>query len=246
MTAVADELSSNGDVTSSADSPFISESVPADDFDFFDGPPPSSGDVVDAELISESPGRSIKSDPAVSLDRPAKSGVPDIHEWMHFFSNVFIRLSTDFYIDWAFRDVDENDLSEREIERIKLTDVERDRMARPFAEFSNKSKFMRKRGRVIISSADSIDAILQMGMWFSRTSRIAARHKRKSSQPSRPRPVRATPVFRSPAAPPPAPVPVPDNGSDDNVGSGQSAPFARPPGVRPDIVGTVFNPTGGG
>lgn len=222
---------------------FTAEEVPGNDFDFFGGP--SADDIVDGEVIDEPGSRRLKSDTPASLDRGAKSGVPNIDEWMHFFSKVVIRLSTDFYIDYAFRDVDEDALSEREIERIRLTDVERDRMARPFAEYSNKSKFMRKHGRMVIASADSIDAVIQMGMWFSRVNRIAAKHRgTRVRRAARQQAARPAPIFRPQPRQPAQPEFV--DRSDDNVGTGQSAPQPREPGWRPDIAGVVFNPTGGG
>lgn len=226
-----------GDITSE------DEGEGAQVFDWFDDPRNQDpADIIEGEIVSEG----SRKDQAKSggstgtLDRPAKGGVPNIDEWMHFFSKVVIRLSTDFYIDMAFRDVDENLLTDRDIERIKLTDTERDRMARPFAEYSNKSKFMRKHGRSIVSAADSIDAVIQIGMWVSRVNRIAARVKGKTG-PRRPNVVRAAPVFR-------APVQQEDNYEQETEGVSSFASPAQP-GVgafRPDIAGTVFNPGGGG
>lgn len=224
---------------------FVAEDVPASDFDFFNSP---AGDVIDGEIVNDDPPadnvRSLKSGVATNLDRSPKSGMPNIDEWMHFFSKVVIRLSTDFYIDYAFRDIDEEQLTDREIQRIRLTDLERDRMARPFAEYSNKSKFMRKHGRMIIASADSIDAVLQMGMWFSRVNRIASKYRgTRTTRLARPAPVRAAPVF----SPTPRDVPdMVDRSDEPDVSSGQSPPPARGDHWRPDIAGRVFNPTGGG
>lgn len=247
MTATADvSWNGNGD-TDSAPGRFTAESVSPEDFDFFGGPE-AAGDVIDGEIVDDQPepgSRRIKSDTPAALDRGAKSGIPNIDEWMHFFSKVVIRLSTDFYIDYAFRDVDEDALSDREIDRIKLTDIERDRMARPFAEYSNKSKFMKKHGRMVIASADSIDAIIQMGMWFSRVNRIAGKHRgTRAKRAARPQPVRAAPIFR----PQQRQQPVPDfeDRSNENVSSGQGEAQPRPDHWRPDIGGPVFNPSGGG
>lgn len=244
MTATS-EASWNGNADTVSDDDTVTplferEDVPADPtFDFFGN---DDADIVDGEIV-DSP-RSLKSDRPEPLDRSAKSGQPNIDEWMHFFSKVCIRLATDFYIDYAFRDIDEAELSDREIDRIKLTDVERDRMARPFAEYSNKSKFMKKHGRMIIASADSLDSVIQIGMWFSRVNRIRARHTapgRKQRQ-QRQTPVRAAPVFR-----PSPPMPQEDmtDRSDEDVSSGPR-PQPRGDHWRPDIRGTVFNPTGGG
>lgn len=241
MTAEA-ESNGNASIVSDDDIPlFEREDVPAGDFDFFDAPS-GMNDIVDGEVIEGPFGNSsrLKSDGSSSLDRDAKSGQPNIDEWMHFFSKVCIRVATDFYIDYAFREVDEDELSDNEIQRIKLTDIERDRMARPFAEYSNKSKFMKKHGRMIIASADSIDAVLQMGMWFARVNRIASKYKGTRKRAPRVRPVRASPIFQ----PTPQPQPEFEDRSED-VSSGQSSP-SRTDHWRPDIRGPVYNPGGGG
>jgi hypothetical protein len=247
MTAAAETSWSVNDDTVSADddtqvlfnlSDLQREDIPADTFDFFDKP-----DIVDGVIVDEPGSSKLKSDRPAPVDREASSGIPKIDDWMHFFSRVVLRLATDFYIDLAFRDIDEEVLTDREIQRIKLTDVERDRMARPFAEYSNKSKFMRKHGRMIIASADSIDAVLQIGMWVSRVNRIRAKYQGTRRVRAQHQHVRAAPIFR----PTPKVVqPEFEDRSDENVGTGQSAPQPRPDHWRPDIKGNVFNPTGGG
>lgn len=144
---------------------------------------PPADEVVDAEIVDDpneqpQPQPSLKGDRGAIIDRPAKGGIPDVNEWMSFWSGTTIRLLTDFYIELAFSGVDEDIISPGDIQRIKLKIDERNRIARPFAEFSHKSKFMRKHGRAIIASGESIDAILMLGMWFARTNRIAWKYKR--------------------------------------------------------------------
>lgn len=109
--------------------------------------------------------------------RGAKPGIPSIDEWMDFFSRIVLRVACDWYIEWAFRGVDENHLTDREIQRIQMTDEERQRIAVPFAEISHKSKFMRKHGRTIVASGGAFDAIVAIGTWTSRVNRIARKHK---------------------------------------------------------------------
>jgi hypothetical protein len=96
---------------------------------------------------------------------------------MDFFSRIVIRVACDWYIEWAFRGVDENRLTDREIARIQLSDEERKRIAVPFAELSHKSKFMRKHGRTIVASGGLFDAIIALGTWTSRVNRIARKYK---------------------------------------------------------------------
>lgn len=109
--------------------------------------------------------------------RGAKPGIPSIDEWMDFFSRIVLRVACDWYIEWAFRGVDENHLTDREITRIQMTEEERNRIAVPFAEISHKSKFMRKHGRTIVASGGVFDAIVAIGTWTSRVNRIARKHK---------------------------------------------------------------------
>ena len=109
------------------------------------------------------------------LFRPLMSG------WISF-SRIVLRVSCDWYIEWAFRGVDENLLSERDITRLQMSEEERKRIATPFAEFSHKSKFMRKHGRTIVASGGMFDAIIAIGTWTNRVNRIARRHKPQTVQ----------------------------------------------------------------
>jgi hypothetical protein len=143
-------------------------------FDVPIGPPlfdeHETGDGVDDSKLrqkSESP----------PPPREAKPGVPSLDEWMDFFSRIVLRVACDWYIEWAFRGVDENSLTDREIERIQLTVEERQRIAVPLSELSHKSKFMRKHGRTIVASGGAFDAIVALGTWTSRVNRIARKHK---------------------------------------------------------------------
>ena len=163
-----------------------------------------------------------------------KSTMPSLDEWMDFFSRVLLRTATDFYIDWAFRGIDENTLTERDIERIKMTDEERDRIARPFSEFAYKNKFTRKHGREIIATAGSIDAILQLGLWYSRVSRIAAKYKGPKNRNAKQRQHQApvTPVVKI----------EPEEVTSERTGPGpQSSNGTR---FKPPVNGAVWNPGG--
>jgi hypothetical protein len=140
-----------------------------------------AGRIIDAEIIDEEQPRSrLKSGDDIELsDKVANAGVPKVDDFLRFFSRVLLRGATDWYIDWIFADVDENVLSDREIQRIHLSQEERDEIARPFAELSSKVKFMRKHGRTIIASGDSFHSALILMRWFNRTNRIARKYKPK-------------------------------------------------------------------
>lgn len=109
-------------------------------------------------------------------DKP-KAGAPTLDEYQSFFSRVVIKTLTSFYVEMAMRDIDGDMLSDREIDQLEMGKEERDRLALPFAEFSNKSKFMRKHGRMVVSSADSIDALITLGIWARQVNKIAAKHR---------------------------------------------------------------------
>lgn len=148
----------------------------------------SDGDVVDAEIVDEGtdqaqqaakPAERAKASRGRSTGTPrdAKTGPPNLDEWTGFFSRVVLRVTTEWYISWAFRGIDEDLLTEREVERLALTDDERQLIAVPLAEMSNKSKFMRKHGRMIVASGDAFNAMVVLGAWASRVNRIAAKYR---------------------------------------------------------------------
>lgn len=109
--------------------------------------------------------------------RDATKGIPTIDEWMDFFSRILLRVVCDWYISFAFRGVNEDLLTDREIDRLQLTDEERKRIAVPLAELSNKSKVMRRYGRTIVASGGAFDALITLGTWASRVNRIASRYR---------------------------------------------------------------------
>jgi hypothetical protein len=111
--------------------------------------------------------------------RDASKGIPSIDEWMDFFSRIVLRVLCDWYIFWAFRGIEEEWLTDREVDRLQLTDEERQRISVPLAELSNKSKVMRKHGRTIVASGGAFDALLTLGTWASRVNRIAGKYRKR-------------------------------------------------------------------
>lgn len=147
-----------------------SEAVEAEtDFPLFD----DTGDFIDDSRLRTKP---LPTPPP----RDASKGIPALDDWMDFFSRIFLRVVCDWYISFAFRGVDEDSLSDREIDRLQLTEDERKRVAVPLSELSYKSKLMRKHGRTIIASGGAFDALITLGTWASRVNRIASRHKAKT------------------------------------------------------------------
>jgi hypothetical protein len=185
---------------------------------------------------------------------PARgAGVPTIDEWLDFFSRIVVTTLTDFAIEMAFRGVDEELLSDREIKSIKLDAEERGRIAKPFAEFAHRNKFTRKHGREIIAAAGSIDAILQLGLWYTRMTRIAMKYQERSGRVTRqarfrkPPQAARTAMQRNQERNTQRVVVVdPEVSADERLG--QSTPNHTANGHerewRPDVGGPVFNPGG--
>lgn len=167
----------NGPIVTDLDeeetNPFI-----ADDNPFIVEPsPPIFGEREDGNSIDEAEPRLRQKTEEPPPPRDAKPGIPALDEWLDFFSRIVLRVACDWYIEWAFRGIDEQVLTDREIDRIQMTDEERKRIAVPFAEISHKSKLMRKHGRTIIASGGMFDAIVAIGTWTSRVNRIVRKHK---------------------------------------------------------------------
>lgn len=230
----------NGSAATSSDASgfdFFAEQIPTDETIG------SVGDIIDGEIVDdEKPKRSSRlktghvfREPSAKADTP-RSTPPSLDDWMDFISRVLIRAATDFYIDAAFRDIDEEWLTDREVERIKLTEVERNRIAKPLAELAHKTKFTRKHGRSIIAAAGSVDSLIQLGMWFSRVNRIANKYRQLGlANPAQPRRGNAS---RNTFTPPMRPA---EETNDVSSGSGTESGNGRSH-WRPNIAGEVQFP----
>lgn len=159
--------------------------------------PQDPGEIIEAEIVdegdtetpprerrrsrsrSEAPHRSEKATSTARVPRDAKAGPPTLDEWQNFFSRVVLRLVVEWYISYAFRGIDEDVLTERELDRLAMTDDERQLISVPIAELSHKSKIMRKHGRMIVASGDAINSLVVLAAWASRVNRIAAKHRPK-------------------------------------------------------------------
>ena len=155
------------------------------------------GEIIEAEIVEEpngdSPNRgrsrsrsrtdrtppSGQSVASPRTPRDAKAGPPTLDEWQNFFSRVVLRLVTEWYLSYAFRGVDEDTLTDKELDRLAMTDDERQLISVPIAELSHKSKIMRKHGRMIVASGDALNSLVVMAAWASRVNRIAAKHRPK-------------------------------------------------------------------
>ena len=121
-------------------------------------------------------------------DNTALTGPPKVGEWQDFFSRIVIRYGTDLYMNFMLRDIDPDALQPSDYVQLALTADDRKTIARPFAEYANKSKWARKNGRMIVSSADSVESILILMKWARSVSRIGRKYRKpreKTRQPLR-------------------------------------------------------------
>lgn len=162
-----------GDISSVADDSLILG------VNYNDIPEEDPGPVIDSELVGEEGEKKDK--PLVRETRPTKKNArgtaPTAIEWQDWFSNVLIRYATDYYLSFAFRGIDEDIVSERDLNRINLSKEERHRIAEPLAEFASKSSIGKKYGRTLISTTGSLESLVTLGMWASRVSRIARKYR---------------------------------------------------------------------
>lgn len=162
--------------------------------------------------------------------RPVDTGVPDKDEWLDFFSRIVLKVGLELYTDFAFRGIDPEVVSENDLRRVKVSREERDIIARPFAEYSTKNKFLRKHGREIVAFADSLESLVTLGIWMRKVNRVAAKYRPKKQPRQNTANVRLKPErgFRH---------------EHDGQNAGPGANGSEP---GPDvIIPTIFNPGSG-
>lgn len=152
-------------------------------------PPPSPadpGDVVDAEIVDDPNVVDIHEprDERRSRREKANSRPPLVDEWQKWFADVLIRAGTDWYLSMAFADIDDEQVSERDLAQLRLSDEERNRIAKPFAELANKLKVTRKYGRTIVATTGTFESLLTLGQWVSRVRRISLKYRARSGSAS--------------------------------------------------------------
>jgi len=175
------QLEADIDSDAAEDSETISAAGPF--FQTFTATPKTSGDTIDSHgetpVTVERKTRRQRANDEPGSARDAKATPPSLDEWSNFFSRVVLRVGTEFYINLAFRGIDEDSVSDRDLDRLVMTDEERKMIATPFAELSHKSKFMRKHGRMIVASGDALNALVVLGVWMGRVNRIASKYRPK-------------------------------------------------------------------
>jgi hypothetical protein len=162
-------------------------------------------------------------------DPEAKTGPPKISDWQDFFSRIVIRYGTDFYMNLILRDIDPEQLKPSDWAQLTITAEERIAIARPFAELANKSKLARKHGRMIVSSADSVESAILLMKWGRSVSRISKKYsKPKDGKPKRSLMPRPHNHQTAPAAPAQQQNGAPANGNFRSSPLSQSAVTLEP------------------
>lgn len=156
------------------------------------------GETPDEETVSELPDEyeavfvtamEPESEPIVSKPErkakpAAKSGPPTLDEWQDFIGRFVLRGITEGYLNVALSDF-YDDLTPRELESIRLTKEDLKEMSAPLASLAHKNKFLRNRGRGIIASADSGEAVVALLIWMRRVNRIAKKYRKaRTPQPT--------------------------------------------------------------
>jgi hypothetical protein len=168
-------------------------------------------------------------DPEKPQRDATKSGPPTGQEWQDFFSRIVLKVAMEYYVDFVFRGVDENLITDADLERLRVRKEERDTIARPFAEYANKNTWTRKHGREILAAADSMESLVILGIWISRVNRIAKRYK-----PRKPQKGKATVINNGRERQASADGPPRENGNHVNGATGGHVPGFQ-----------IFNPGGG-
>lgn len=172
------------------ESPLPAGADSADSVDNFDPDADSVFDPDDVTVLDVSTGPDIfKPVDVVPADLPAdlppkpdtkkftaRTGPPSLEEWQDFIGKIVLRTVTEFYLDFALRDIRDL-LSDREMEEIRLTKDELKDLAAPFASLAYKSKLARKRGRQIIEASNSIEAMFALMIWTRRVNRITKKYR---------------------------------------------------------------------
>jgi hypothetical protein len=213
-------------VSQGIDSDDRPEESPIPEIPGFGYPVENVGTSIDAAI--EPPDK-----PLIDPEKPArttlKTGPPSADEWLDFFSRIVLKIGMDLYVDAAFRQVDEERVSEADLHRIKVRKEERDTIARPFAEFAAKNPVARKHGRQVVALTDSIESVMTLGIWMRRVNRVAKKYRPPKQQ--KPRNIR-----------------IKEASQDGNHGSAQGNPGEQ---TSPNGSGyttgysTIFNPGSG-
>lgn len=183
------------------------------------------GERPDAETLNESPDEyeavfvqmepetekpEVVEKPERKVKPQAKNGPPTLDEWQDFIGRFVLRGITEGYLNLALSDF-YDELTPRELESIRLTKEDLKEMSAPLASLAHKNKFLRNKGRGIIASADSGEAVIALLIWMRRVKRISTKHRKAAA----PRSNQTVPSY----------VVESDNGNNGpNVGQGPEYP----------------------
>lgn len=132
---------------------------------------------IKVESVPDEPAKLVESPDKKKKDE-AKTGIPSLDEWQDFIGRIVLRNLTSAFLSLAFRDI-EDDLTDREREMIRLTKDDLKEMSAPLASLAHKSKFGRKRGRSLIASSDSMEAVFALAIWMRRVNKISSKYRKQ-------------------------------------------------------------------
>jgi hypothetical protein len=149
--------------------------------------PPTPRPASDAERSAKAIDKEVRK--ARLEEKPpkdkAKAGPPTLAEWQDFFARIVFLTIAEWYVSWCFRGVAEDVIDDEDLAKLTLSKEDRAQIAAPFAELANKSSIARKHGRQLIAFADSIEAMVIVGMWVSKVNRTARKYKPQKEKRAR-------------------------------------------------------------
>lgn len=135
-------------------------------------------------LNDEAPPR-VREKPLLTEKDKPKAGPPTLDEWQDFFARVVFLTLAEWYVQWCFRGVPEEIVTDDDLQRCILTKEERKAIALPLSELANKSSTARKHGRQLIAFFETAESFILIGMWAAKVHRIASKYRTKREKPAK-------------------------------------------------------------
>jgi hypothetical protein len=180
---VSDEAGiSSADVYTDGPDPVVPPQDVLDDWARFSQPNGDAARVLNEEVRTGP--RFEEKPPTTPADKP-KAGPPTLDEWQDFFARVVFLTLAEWYVQWCFRGVPEDIVSDEDLQRCILTKEERKAIALPLSELANKSSTARRHGRQVIAFFETAESFILIGMWAAKVHRIAGKYRPKREKPAK-------------------------------------------------------------
>lgn len=175
---------SSEDAYSDGPEPVVPPADVLDDWARFSESPGARTQDAGRVLNDEAPPRVREKPPVTERDKP-KAGPPTLDEWQDFFARVVFLTLAEWYVQWCFRGVPEEVVSDEDLQRCILTKDERKAIALPLSELANKSSTARRHGRQVIAFFETAESFILIGMWAAKVHRIAGKYRPKREKPAK-------------------------------------------------------------